>query len=126
MARLTTTKGVLGSNPEVRHTKIHDFNRAEVFVEDKNILWLDVAVYEVLAVHKLQRRRHLSGHQLDLLLAQTSLRRNRIEEVAERCVLLREDVRAFRLERYVVRVYDGPVRRQVVAEVELAQKVFQL
>ncbi len=108
------------------HAKVHELDSRQVFIEHEDIFWLDVSVNEVFAVHEFQCAGDLFDDHFALALREPDLRRDGLEQVSERRVLLREHVRRRRLERDVKGVEDGPVWRQIVAVVELAQEVLEL
>ena len=76
-------------------------------------------------MHELERGRDLQQRRLGDRHRESSLRRDRLEQVPEWGLLLREHVRRRRLESNIVRVDDGAVWREVVAEVELAKEILQ-
>lgn len=48
------------------HPEVHEFDTGEILVVHENVLWFDVAVHEVFAVHELYGRGNLGHHVLYL------------------------------------------------------------
>ena len=109
----------------LRHAEVHQFDSLTSGVEHEDVLRFDVPVHQPLAVHELERRRDLRQRRLRRRLREARPRGDGLEQVAEWGLLLREHVRRRSFEGYVVRVDDGAVRREVVAEVELTKEVLQ-
>ena len=109
----------------LRHAEVHQFHPLAGGVKHQNVLGFDVAMHESLAVHELECGRDLQQCRLGDGHRESSLRRDRLEQVPEWGLLLREHIRRRRLESNIVRINDGAVRREVVAEVELAKEILQ-
>ena len=107
----------------LRHAEVHQFHSPAGGVKHQDVLGFDVAVHESLAVHELEGGRDLQQCRLGHGHRESSLGRDRLEQIAKRGLFLREHVRRRRLEGNVVRVDDCAVWREVVAEVELAEEI---
>ena len=105
------------------HAKVYELHERAFFVSKHNVLWLDVSVHQLLAVHVLHSLGYLVQVLPGLAFAQSNLWLDCIEEVTTWSVVLHHHVRGFRLVGSIVRVDDIGVLRNMLAVLELPLEV---
>ena len=101
------------------HAEVDDLHGAAFLVGEHNVLWLDVSVHEVFAVHKFQPAGDLVDVDSGLALTETDFGLDRIKEIATTREILHHHVRGLGFVRGVVGSDDVRVLRQVLAILQL-------